>query len=54
MKKIKEWRKVNGVRQYQLAETLGISTVYLSMIETGKRRPSKSLAKLIDLVTQAA
>ncbi len=34
---IKVWREYRGLTQQQLAETVGISTPYLSQIETGKR-----------------
>lgn len=34
---IKVWREYRQLTQQQLAETVGISTPYLSQIETGKR-----------------
>lgn len=34
---IKVWREYRGLTQQQLAETVGISTPYLSQIETSKR-----------------
>lgn len=34
---IKVWRKYRGLTQQQLAEIVGISTPYLSQIETSKR-----------------
>jgi DNA-binding XRE family transcriptional regulator len=34
---IKVWREYRGLNQQQLAEMVGISTPYLSQIETGKR-----------------
>ncbi|MEW6173077.1 MAG: helix-turn-helix transcriptional regulator [Bacillota bacterium] len=35
---IRVWREYLGLTQQQLAETAGISTPYLSQIESGKRR----------------
>jgi len=34
---IREWRKHRGLTQHDLAEQIGITRSYLSMIETGKR-----------------
>ena len=34
---VKVWREYRGLTQQHLAETAGISTPYLSQIETGKR-----------------
>lgn len=39
-KKIKQLRLENGLSQEQLAEYCGLSTSYVSYIETGKRRIS--------------
>jgi DNA-binding XRE family transcriptional regulator len=35
---IKVWREYRGLTQRQLAEAIGISTPYLSQLETGKRK----------------
>jgi DNA-binding XRE family transcriptional regulator len=35
---IKVWREYRGLTQRQLAEAVGISTPYLSQLETGKRK----------------
>jgi transcriptional regulator with XRE-family HTH domain len=36
-----------GIKQYQLASTLGVSPTYLCEIEMGRRRPSNELIKRI-------
>ena len=36
---IAKWRKGRGFTQKELAEKVGISEDYLSMIERGKRKP---------------
>ncbi len=60
---IKAWREYRGLTQQQLAGMVGISTPYLSQIETGKRTGTtevllavaKALAvTLDDIVTQSA
>lgn len=35
---IREWRDHRGLTQEQMAERIGMSRAYLSMIESGKRR----------------
>ncbi len=42
---IKVWRRHRGLTQAQLAETVGVNAGYLSQIETGRKRPSLSLAR---------
>jgi len=58
---IKVWREYRGLTQQQLAEMVGISTQYLSQIETGKRTGTTevllSIAKVLrvtldDIVNQ--
>lgn len=34
---VKVWREYRGMTQVQLSETTGLSTPYISQIETGKR-----------------
>lgn len=49
-RRVKKLRKEQGIRQADLADALGISYQYMSMIETGKRQLSLSL--LVDLANQ--
>jgi len=42
---IKLMRSSAGVRQHQLAERLGVSTNYISLLESGRREPSLSLLR---------
>ena len=49
-KRVKRLRKEQGIRQTELADSLGISYQYMSMIETGKRQLSLSL--LVDLANR--
>jgi transcriptional regulator with XRE-family HTH domain len=46
-----DWRKDRGMSQQHLAGMLGTSPQYLCELEKGKRRPSKTLAILIQYVT---
>jgi len=50
---IKVWREHRGFTQQQLADTAGISTPYLSQIESGKRKGTTdvlaAIAKTLDL-----
>ena len=41
--RVKKIRKERGIRQTELADALGISYQYMSMIETGKRQLSLAL-----------
>lgn len=44
---IKDYRKKNGLTQFQLAERIGVSEFYISALETGARNPGrKALIKL--------
>lgn len=44
---IKEYRKKNGLTQFQLAERIEVSEFYISALETGARNPGrKALIKL--------
>lgn len=49
-KTIKELRKKFGIVQEQLAEDIGISQSYLSLIERGEREPSLSLIRDVSKV----
>ena len=49
-KRVKRLRKEQGIKQTELADSLGISYQYMSMIETGKRQLSLSL--LVDLANR--
>ena len=40
------WRRALGLTQEAAAARLGISRVYLAMLETGKKRPSEPLTRL--------
>jgi transcriptional regulator with XRE-family HTH domain len=35
---IKDWRKSRGMTQVQLAEAMGVSRPYVTLVEIGKRR----------------
>ena len=45
------WRFENEVKQYELANMLECSNVYLSMVETGRLEPSKRIQDNIKKVT---
>lgn len=47
---IKSIRAALQLTQAQLAERLGITRPYLVMLETGKRRPSATLIKLLNMI----
>jgi len=49
-RRVKKLRKELGIKQTELADSLGISYQYMSMIETGKRQLSLSL--LVDLANK--
>ena len=44
---IKVWREHRGLTQRQLAETVGISTPYLSQLESGKRKGTTDVLSAI-------
>ncbi len=44
---LKEIREKKGITQQELAEKLNISGGYISLLESGARRPSVELAKKI-------
>ena len=50
--RIREERKLRGLTQEQLSETLDISTEHLSRIETGAFRPSLGLIEKISAVLE--
>jgi len=48
-------RQSLGMTQKQLAEALGVTSTYVSMLETGQRtNPSGALTKLIGLLVKKA
>ena len=49
---IKNFRKALGLPQEEFAKLLGVSRVYVMMIETGKRKPSSVLKKLLDCLEE--
>ena len=56
MIKIKQFRKKQGLTQQELANKLGITSVYLCNLETGKRTPSfamlNRIAKALNIHTK--
>ncbi|MEC1768304.1 helix-turn-helix transcriptional regulator [Schinkia azotoformans] len=50
MSKLKRLRILSDMSQEELAEKLNVSQAYLSMIENGKRKPSKQVQQKIDEV----
>ncbi len=47
---LKTEREKNHLTQKQLAEKIGITPAYYSMLESNKRRPSVNVAKKIAIV----
>ncbi len=46
--KMREWRRIKGLTQQQQAKMLGVSTAYISALETGTRgQPSAALVDQI-------
>lgn len=41
------WRLENDLKQYEFAALLGVSSTYISMIETGRADPSPGVAREI-------
>lgn len=54
MSYLKTYRQTNGVRQTDLAKTLGVEQSTISKLESGEIRPSLDLAILIEDVTKKA
>ena len=50
MNKIKQTREAAGLSQTELASRAGVSQRYIAFIESGKRKPSLSLAHKISKV----
>ncbi|MEC1725875.1 helix-turn-helix transcriptional regulator [Schinkia azotoformans] len=50
MNKLRKIRRLSDITQEELAERLNVTQAYLSMIESGKRKPSKRLQQKIDEV----
>lgn len=48
------YRRAKGLRQYQLAERLGISEVRVSRIETGRTVPTPELSEQISVMLGVA
>ena len=47
-KKMRDWRRIKGLTQQQQAKMLGVSTAYISALETGTRgQPSAALVDQI-------
>jgi transcriptional regulator with XRE-family HTH domain len=42
---IRDFKKALGLSQEEFAKLLGVSRVYVMMLETGKRKPSSVLKK---------
>ena len=49
---IRKFRKTLGLSQEEFAKLLGVSRVYVMMLETGKRKPSSVLKKLLDCLEE--
>ena len=49
---VKVWREYRNLTQKQLAEAVGISTPYLSQIESGRRRASTRVLSAIARILQ--
>ncbi|MCS7215498.1 MAG: helix-turn-helix transcriptional regulator [Thermodesulfovibrio sp.] len=52
MKKIREIRKALGMTQKELGEHLGVSAIYIYMLETGRKKPSKLFLKALECIYQ--
>jgi DNA-binding transcriptional regulator YiaG len=49
---IRDFRKTLGLSQEEFAKLLGVSRVYVMMLETGRRKPSSVLKKLLDCLEE--
>ena len=49
--KLKIWRKNLQLNQAKLAEKLGVTSSFISQLETGKKRPSLEMALKIEDLT---
>jgi transcriptional regulator with XRE-family HTH domain len=45
--RLRSWRRLNGIKQFALAEMLGVSQAAVSYWETGRDKPSPDLMKRI-------
>lgn len=43
MMTLKQWRESQSLSQEQLAELMGVSGPYISMLESGKRKPAYAI-----------
>ncbi len=39
-KSVRKYRRLAGLKQYELAEKVGLSDKYIQLIESGERKPS--------------
>ncbi len=51
---LRAWRKSKGLNQRVIADLVGVSAAQISLIETGRRAPSLSLATRIERMTNRA
>lgn len=42
---LRAWRRFRGLHSWQLAKRVGVTRAYISMIETGQRRPAADLLR---------
>lgn len=52
--RIQKVRKEKGIRQYELAEAIGVNHTAISLYESGKREPRKDILEKIALVTNVS
>ena len=52
MTKLKQWMTSNGVREWQVAEVLGVERSTINLIKNGKRTPSLTYAYAIEKFTK--
>jgi len=52
--KLKEYRKLKGWKQRDVAGMLSVSKEFVSQIERGVKRPSPKLAQKIEILTDGA
>jgi transcriptional regulator with XRE-family HTH domain len=52
--RIQRVRKEKGIKQYELAEAIGVNHTAISLYESGKREPRKDILEKIALVTNVS